>query len=111
MLNRLFTLVLLGLFLVGSFLCSPVQAADLENGKKLFNKNCAQCHRGGMNVVIKDKNLSQEALEKYDMFSVEAIAYQITNGKNAMPAFGRRLKPDQIEDVANYVYSQAQSGW
>jgi len=111
MLNRLFALLLLGLFLVGSLFSVPAQAADLENGKSLFNRNCAQCHREGMNVVIKDKNLTQAALEKYDMFSVEAIAYQITNGKNAMPAFGRRLKPDQIEDVANYVYAQAQSGW
>lgn len=111
MLNRVFALLLLGLFLVGSILSAPAQAADLENGKALFNRNCAQCHRGGRNVVIKDKNLSQAALEKYDMFSVEAIAYQIKNGKNAMPAFGRRLKPDQIEDVASYVYDQAQVGW
>ncbi len=111
MVNRLFALILMGLFIVGALIAAPAQSADLSNGKKLFNRNCAQCHRGGVNVVVRAKNLSQEALEKYDMFSIEAIAYQVTNGKNAMPAFGSRLKAEEIEDVANYVYSQAQAGW
>ena len=33
--------------------------------------------------------------------------YQVTNGKNAMPAFGGRLDDDEITDVAAYVYDQA----
>lgn len=36
---------------------------------------------------------------------------KVTNGKNAMPAFGERLGPDDIEDVANYVIDQANKGW
>ena len=28
-----------------------------------------------------------------------------------MPAFGERLGPDDIEDVANYVIDQANKGW
>ena len=32
---------------------------------------------------------------------------QVTNGKNAMPAFGGRLDDDEITDVAAYVYDQA----
>ncbi|NJL20250.1 MAG: cytochrome C6, partial [Leptolyngbyaceae cyanobacterium SM1_3_5] len=36
---------------------------------------------------------------------------QILNGKNAMPAFKGRLKPEQIEDVAAYVLAQAEKGW
>eukprot|EP00439_Symbiodinium_sp_Y106_P071895 s1072_g13.t1 len=31
----------------------------------------------------------------------------VTNGNGAMPAFGEKLGPDDIEDVANYVYSKA----
>ena len=45
------------------------------------------------------------------MYDVERIKYQVTNGKNAMPAFGERLGPDDIEDVANYVIDQANKGW
>jgi cytochrome c6 len=41
------------------------------------------------------------------MNSSEAIIAQVTNGKNAMPAFKGRLKPAQIEDVAAYVLDQA----
>ena len=45
------------------------------------------------------------------MNSLEAIVYQVVNGKNAMPAFKGRLSDAQIEDVATYVLSQAESGW
>merc|ERR1712019_198533 len=49
------------------------------------------------------------AIEKYltGGYNVEAIKYQVTNGKGSMPAFGERLGPDDIEDVANYVFNQA----
>ncbi len=45
------------------------------------------------------------------MNSAEAIIAQVTNGKNAMPAFKARLKPEQIEDVAAYVLGQADKSW
>lgn len=32
---------------------------------------------------------------------------QVTNGKNAMPAFGGRLDDDEITNVAAYVYDQS----
>jgi len=51
-------------------------------------------------------------LEKYltGGYSVASIITQVTNGKNSMPAFGEKLGPDDIDDVANYVYGQA-SKW
>ena len=45
------------------------------------------------------------------MDSLEAIVYQVTNGKNAMPAFKGRLSAAQIEEVAGYVLEQAEKGW
>lgn len=89
------------------------EAANLENGKKVFlaQANCTQCHRGGINTVIANKHLGQDALEKYNMDSIEAIAQQVRNGKNAMPAYGRRLTDEQIRDVAAYVLDQAEKGW
>lgn len=32
---------------------------------------------------------------------------QVTNGKNAMPAWGDRLSEEEIDAVAAYVYDQA----
>ena len=36
---------------------------------------------------------------------------QVTNGKNAMPAFGGRLSEEDIANVAAYVISTASAGW
>ncbi|CAE7039520.1 petJ, partial [Symbiodinium sp. CCMP2456] len=57
-----------------------------------------------------------EALVQYGKYDVQAIITQamqgtvfvdVTNGNGAMPAFGEKLGPDDIEDVANYVYNKA----
>ena len=40
-------------------------------------------------------------------FKEASIVTQVTNGKNAMPAFGGRLSDKEIDDVAAYVYDQA----
>jgi len=84
---------------------------NLANGQSVFSANCAACHAGGNNAVVPDKKLKKEALELYGMLDVERIQYQVTNGKNAMPAFGERLVQSDIEDVATYVLSQANTGW
>ncbi|HIK18937.1 MAG TPA: c-type cytochrome [Leptolyngbyaceae cyanobacterium M33_DOE_097] len=90
---------------------APGWAADISNGAKVFNANCSACHIGGRNVVMANKTLKKEALEKYGMYSLEAIKTQIAKGKNAMPAFANRLSTKQIEDVSTYVLQQAESGW
>merc|ERR1712050_90245 len=88
---------------------SPALAADLENGESVFQGNCAACHNGGNNTIVPEKKIKKEELEKYltGGYNVGAIITQVTNGKNSMPAFGDKLGPDDIEDVANYVYGQA----
>merc|ERR1711988_1009269 len=68
----------------------PAMAADLDNGMAVFNGNCAACHAGGNNTVVAEKKIKQE-----------------TNGYGAMPAFGEKLGPDDIEDVASYVFDKA----
>jgi cytochrome c6 len=39
------------------------------------------------------------------MDNVDSILYQITNGKNGMPAFGGRIKENEMKEIANYVFS------
>jgi len=87
---------------------SPALAAD---GASLFKANCAQCHAGGKNLVKAEKNLKKATLEKFGMYSSEAIIAQITNGKGAMPAFGNKLTPEKIQTLAAYVLEQADAGW
>lgn len=111
MLRKLLLAVCLVIYLVLIELPSSAQAADLTNGAKVFNANCSACHVGGGNVIIANKALKKEALEKYEMYSLEAIKTQVIKGKNAMPAFASRLSQTQIEDVATYVMNQAETGW
>jgi cytochrome c6 len=102
--------LVLALSIVLSF-SSQVLAADVENGERIFTANCAACHAGGNNVIMPEKTLKKDALEANGMNAVSAITYQVTNGKNAMPAFGGRLSDSDIEDVANYVLSQSEKSW
>ncbi|KYC35932.1 cytochrome C6 [Scytonema hofmannii PCC 7110] len=85
----------------------PALASDTVKGAKIFNANCASCHAGGKNLVQAQKSLKKDALDKYEMNSPDAIIAQVTKGKNAMPAFKGRLKPEEIEDVAAYVLDEA----
>ena len=75
----------------------------MENGERLFSKNCSACHLDGNNIIIPEKNLTKETLQENGMNSIAAISYQVLNGKNGMPAFGGRLTEEEIEKIAIYV--------
>jgi cytochrome c6 len=109
--KRFFSIILLGIAIFTFAFSNSALAADTTSGAKVFSANCASCHAGGKNLVQADKSLKKDALEKYSMYSAEAIISQVTKGKNAMPAFKGRLNSSQIEDVAAYVLEQADKGW
>jgi len=84
---------------------------NFEQGEKLFQENCSVCHQGGKNIIIPEKNLKKETLESNGMNSVSSITYQVTNGKNGMPAFGGRLKEEDINQVATYILDQSEKNF
>jgi len=86
---------------------TKVNAIDLNTGKILFTNNCNVCHKNGENVIIPEKNLKKEALEENGMNNIDAIIYQVLNGKNGMPAFGGRLSQKDIEEIATYVLKES----
>lgn len=88
-------------------------AADVDAGEQVFNANCAACHAGGQNVIMPEKTLEKEALEQYlaGGRNEKAIITQVTNGKNAMPAFGGRLGDDDIANVAAFIMKSSGDGW
>lgn len=92
---------------------APAFAGDVGAGEQVFNANCAACHAGGQNVIMPDKTLEKEALEQYlaGGRNEKAVMTQVTNGKNAMPAFGGRLSEEDIANVASYVIATSESGW
>ena len=106
--NYLFS-ILFSFFVFLSF--SNAINADETDGKTVFQANCNVCHAGGTNQIIPDKTLEKEVLDNNGMYNVKAIITQVTNGKNAMPAFGGRLSNEEIVNVANYVLDQSNEGW
>ena len=90
---------------------SPAMAADAGAGAQVFSANCAACHIGGGNAVNPAKTLKKDDLVANGKDTADAIITQVTNGNGGMPAFGGRLTPEQIENVAAYVLSQSDKGW
>jgi cytochrome c6 len=76
-------------------------------GKKIFFANCNVCHKNGTNLIIPEKNLKKDTLEMNGMNTINSISYQVINGKNGMPAFGGRLKDNEIEAVSIYVIQES----
>ena len=85
---------------------SPQSSERFQMGKKIFDNNCNVCHIGGNNIIIPEKNLRKKSLDANGMNNLDAIMYQVTNGKNGMPAFGGRLKETEIENVAIFVLKE-----
>jgi cytochrome c6 len=106
--KKIISVLLLAIAIFTFAFSSPALAAD---GAALFKANCAQCHAGGKNLVNPAKTLKKADLVKYDMYSSEAIIAQVTKGKGAMPAFGNKLKTEQIQDISAYVLTQADADW
>lgn len=90
-------------FLIFFLNFQKVEAKNIEIGKKLFISNCNVCHISGKNLIIPEKSLKKETLETNGMNNLNAIIYQVINGKNGMPAFGGRLDESDIEEIAQYV--------
>lgn len=101
------TILLLGLAVPAS------SAGDVMAGEQLFRANCAACHSGGKNVIMPEKTLEKEALEMYlyGGRNEGSVIRQVTNGKNAMPAFGGRLQDVEIESIASFVIAKSGVGW
>lgn len=72
--------------------------ADTGTGKALFGHNCSRCHgNDGTKGFFGAKNLQISRL------SDSAITVQILNGKKFMPSFRKRLSPDEIQSLTQYV--------
>ncbi|YAF94828.1 MAG: cytochrome c6 PetJ [Nodularia sp. CChRGM 3473] len=108
--KRLITLLVTIFVLINNFTL-PAIAADINNGAQVFSVHCAGCHINGGNIIRRGKNLKKKALKKYEMDSMEAVTYIVTNGKNNMSAYKDRLTEQQIQDVAAYVLEQAEMDW
>ena len=95
----------LAIILLGGAIC-PSGIAAQTNVASLFKSKCVMCHGedGSGNTpsgkALKAKDLRSEETQKK---SDAEIAEVITKGRNKMPAFAQKLKPDQIQQLVAYV--------
>lgn len=85
---------------------NPQQA----DGRKVYDKYCDQCHEPysshgkkgpGLKGVFKKEFLSESGLPAND----ERVGEIIRLGRSKMPAFGRELNDQQVQDLLIYLHT------
>lgn len=92
---------------VVSLLCStllastPVLAADVANGARIYGIHCIACH--GMQGQSALPNVPNFAIGERMMQPDFALMQSIRTGKDIMPAFFGILRDQEILDVIAYL--------
>lgn len=72
----------------------------IEGGAIIYTNECQRCHGANGDAMIAGaKNLQITMLDN------AGIKEMVTNGKNTMPAYGDKLKPEEIDAVVAYAAS------
>ncbi|WJH35209.1 cytochrome c [Paenibacillus aurantius] len=70
------------------------------DAQAVYKANCVTCHGDNLEGRMGgNTNLTKVGGRK----SKDQITAQITNGGNGMPAFGSKLKPDEISALADWL--------
>lgn len=100
------TVIFFGALVLPAELCAQFDAA------KSFKTNCVLCHAAdGSGSSATGKALKAQDLRAADVQkqSDADLALVITKGKGKMPAFGAKLKPDEIKQMVAYVRELAKA--
>ena len=98
--SRTLAMILLGVAICPSWVFAQGDAAAL------FKSKCVLCHGEDgsgstpSGKALKAKDLRTEDTQKKSDAEITDV---ITKGRNKMPAFGQKLKPDQIQQLVAYV--------
>lgn len=85
--------------------------ADLPAGENLFRAHCVGCHVNGGNILRRSKTLKLAALQRNGINNAAAVAVIAANGLGQMAGYGAVLGEGGADQVARYVWSQAEAGW
>lgn len=107
--QKMFLRLTLAVFFISLTVLSIPDAVRAQgDADKLYKTNCVLCHAAdgsgnspsGKALGAKDLG-SAEIQKKTD----EELTELITAGKGKMPAFGKKLKPDDIKQLVAYIRS------
>jgi cytochrome c6 len=77
-----------------------------NDAEKIYKTNCVLCHApdgsgsSPSGKALKAQDLRSELIQKK---TDDELTAAITTGKGKMPAFGKKLKPDQIAQLVAYI--------
>ena len=78
---------------------APASLADIiALGEPIYVRRCQECHGAKGGGFVGPKLSGNERLA-----NAEFVIRQITNGSADMPAFGKRLTPEELLAVGTYV--------
>jgi mono/diheme cytochrome c family protein len=95
----------LAIFLLGWAIC-PSWLFAQNDPAALFKSKCVMCHGedGSGNTpsgkALKAKDLRSDEVQKNSDAELTEV---VTKGRNKMPAFGQKLKSDQIQQLVAYI--------
>ena len=94
-------------FIAASILMAlPTATQGQSDAAKLYKTNCALCHSADgsgdspSGKALHAKDLRSEEVQKQ---SDEVLSEVITKGKGKMPAFGAKIKPDDVKKLVAYL--------
>jgi len=79
-----------------------------ESGAATYKEHCSACHAAsGAGDTTLGKNLKLRPLASPEVqnMSDDELASIVSKGKNRMPAYGRKLSPQQINDIIKHIRS------
>lgn len=96
----------IAIILLGGAICPSWLSAQSDSAA-LFKSKCVMCHGedGSGNTpsgkALKAKDLRSDETQKKSDAEITDV---ISKGRNKMPAFGQKLKPDQIQQLVVYIH-------
>ena len=90
-------------------------ADQLADARATFSHTCSRCHgdKGeGGEFDVDGKKLKAPSLREGHVLKHpdEQLAKKIANGGDGMPAFGKRLTPEQINNLVRFIRQDLQGG-
>jgi len=86
-------------------LCSGCRKPSLENGARLYRKNCAECHVARSGRMRTAPDLAGY-FARNPQPGIEQTRQRILNGGQFMPPFRERLSRNEIDDVIAFLKTQ-----
>jgi mono/diheme cytochrome c family protein len=100
-------------FLISGTAYAASSSTEQAESQALYKKDCAMCHgpdAKGNTPIGKKFNVPDLLSPAVQKKSDAELTQVIENGKQKMPAFKAKLKPEQVKDLVAYIRGLAKPG-